>query len=578
MTGSARLLSLLLLAGIIGCGQQPRETAHAPDEGVVMAQPPELGPAEDDWPDDGAASPDPGTGGEEPGADASDPGAMGGAAPDITYSAGPDTPSPLSLDPPDFTSSPDSGDDPGDAAEPPEAPQPGGSEPPDDGELELLAPLEPSLPEPRSPVIMIPQSNGYGTVAPVDAPEADEDYVQEKIYYGTDRIPEITPSERWATYATALRRFQLTLVIGLALCGAGFFIPQKKILVIIAAVLCLTSSAWFGRRAMLEHQQASLDDASQNRRYGNTIHFADGKHALERGYCWVSVPVKVHEQGSGELEEPGLFELRALPEKHFILQRVEQADRESFLENLRNDIQNSGPKHAFVFIHGYNVLFREAALRTAQLRYDLNFDGPAAFFSWPSNGSLLNYATDEETVSLTERSGVLHEFLTDFITETGAESIHLIAHSMGNRLLTRTFDKLPDARNSQGQKMINQLIMAAPDVNPKEFMLLSDQIRKLTRARTLYASEKDIALIGSEVLRMSTYTRLGQGGDSRVVVDGVQTIDASGLDREMFDLGHSYYVHPMVMQDLKHLLTARDISLMRPWLMSVDNYWIFRDR
>ena len=122
---------------------------------------------------------------------------------------------------------------------------------------------------------------------------------------------------------------------------------------------------------------------------------------------------------------------------------------------------------------------------------------------------------------------------------------------------------------------INQLIMAAPDVNPAEFRLLAERIQQLTRSRTLYASEKDIALIGSEILRRSTYTRLGQGGANRVVIDGVQTIDASNLDQNIFDLGHSYYVHPLVMRDLKHLLNSAQVVPARPWLLPVENYWEF---
>jgi|GEM_PF-2712446 len=408
-------------------------------------------------------------------------------------------------------------------------------------------------------------------------PTADDGVVLEKVYYGTNRRPQINSADRWAAYETALRRFQVLLVIGLTLCGVTFYVPRRRLLPAIVALLSLGGAAWSGRQASLEYMVASLDDDNENRRYGNEIHFVDGQHELERGYCWVSVPIKVHERGSGHMELPGMFELRADPEKHFTLQRVEQKEHSDFLQDLREAVQSSDAKHAFVFIHGYNVLFREAALRTAQLRYDLDFDGPAAFFSWPSNGSLLSYASDEETANLTERSGVLHDFLLDFINETGAESVHLIAHSMGNRLMTRAFEKLPNATNSDGHKTISQLIMAAPDVNPAEFMLLADRIRELTRARTLYASEKDIALIGSEVLRMSNYTRLGQGGASRVIIDGVQTIDASGLSRELFDLGHSYYVHPKVMQDLKHLLNSAAVAPQRPWLMSIDDYWVFRD-
>lgn len=549
MTLHGRWMVFLILASVSGCGQGPMDSRSAPGDGEFMSAPEHLGlpPRESEEPSDGSLEPPAGGHVAPPGSASMPP-----RIPTVPRSSEPAT-SPLMVPLETGTES----------RTPPQPPVNTGA-----------APTADPLGSGKSPVV-VPAPPDVSTV--VEQPiGSSEDYVLEKVYYGTDRAPETTSSARWSMYVTAVRRFQVLLVAALTLCGLAFFVSRRRWLVVAPAICCLLVSSWFGRRAMLEYQLADRDETSENRRYGNSIHFVDGRHVLERGYCWVSVPVRVHERGSGELEEPGLFELRARPEKHFILQRIEQADHESFVRVLKEDVQKSGSKHAFVFIHGYNVLFREAALRTAQLRYDLDFDGPAAFFSWPSNGSLLSYPSDEETVNLTERSGVLHEFLSDFISETGAESIHLIAHSMGNRLLTRAFEKLPDLRNSQGQQMINRLIMAAPDVNPAEFMLLADRIRKLTRSRTLYASDRDIALIGSEALRLSNYTRLGQGGASRVIVDGVQTIDASDLGREIFDLGHSYYVHPQVMQDLKHLLSQRDVALTRPWLTPVGNYWTFR--
>ena len=440
---------------------------------------------------------------------------------------------------------------------------------PGDGD-ETAAPLPP-----RHFDVPRPPPDGSGEVAH-DVPVSEGDYALEKIYYGTDRAPEVTSVDRWEDYRTAWRRTKVCAAIGLLFCAGAVYVDRRRVLLIVPAVVSLLVSGWFGRTALLEKQRAEFDDFSSNLRYGDSIHFVDGKHTLERGYCWVSIPVAVHERGSGELEEPGLFEVSEDPNRHFTLRRVESDDRDSFLADFRRSVGESEEKHAFVFIHGYNVLFREAALRTAQLKYDLDFDGPAALFSWPSNGSLLSYATDEETVNLTVRSGVLNEFLSDLMQETGAESIHLIAHSMGNRALTRAFEQLPDVKNSDGQPVINQFIMAAPDVNPAEFRLLSDRIKQLTRSRTLYASDSDIALIGSEILRRSAYTRLGQGGDLRVILEGIQTIDASDLEQPMFDLGHSYYVHPLVIQDLRHLLRATQSELPRSWLLQKDNYWTFR--
>ena len=40
---------------------------------------------------------------------------------------------------------------------------------------------------------------------------------------------------------------------------------------------------------------------------------------------------------------------------------------------------------------GYNVDFKESAIRAAQIGYDLNVKGITSFFSWPSQGSLEGY-------------------------------------------------------------------------------------------------------------------------------------------------------------------------------------------
>jgi esterase/lipase superfamily enzyme len=93
-----------------------------------------------------------------------------------------------------------------------------------------------------------------------------------------------------------------------------------------------------------------------------------------------------------------------------------------------------------VFIHGYNVSFFEAARRTAQLHWDLGFRGTPAFFSWPSGGSLLDYWADE--ASSEWAASHLREFLDLLAKRSGAKKIHLIAHSMGNRPLSRALAEI----------------------------------------------------------------------------------------------------------------------------------------
>ena len=46
--------------------------------------------------------------------------------------------------------------------------------------------------------------------------------------------------------------------------------------------------------------------------------------------------------------------------------------------------RNSGEEpHALLYLHGYNTSFEEAAIRAAQIGFDLKVPGATAFFSWP---------------------------------------------------------------------------------------------------------------------------------------------------------------------------------------------------
>src|SRR5260370_26727034 len=67
---------------------------------------------------------------------------------------------------------------------------------------------------------------------------------------------------------------------------------------------------------------------------------------------------------------------------------------------------------ALVFLHGYNVSFEDAAIRAAQIGYDLKVPGPVAFFSWPSRGSLAAYPADEASIEASDQP--IADFLVGF--------------------------------------------------------------------------------------------------------------------------------------------------------------------
>jgi esterase/lipase superfamily enzyme len=117
----------------------------------------------------------------------------------------------------------------------------------------------------------------------------------------------------------------------------------------------------------------------------------------------VSVP---RDHKMGEIERPvsiWKYEFREDPEKHMVLLSVLPKPESQFFDELSVKISSSGRKQAFVFIHGYDVTFAEAARRTAQIAYDLGFDGAPILYSWPSKGQLEEYPADEATRQLPAR-------------------------------------------------------------------------------------------------------------------------------------------------------------------------------
>ncbi len=170
----------------------------------------------------------------------------------------------------------------------------------------------------------------------------------------------------------------------------------------------------------------------------------DSQQELHFGECLVSIP---RDHRMGELEGPSIYrlEFHQDPQKHIVLLRVDEESQSYFFSRVRGRIANSEHKQALVFVHGFNTSFEDATRRTAQIAYDLGFDGPAITYSWPSQGSLglVAYNKDGRNAELTAPH--LQQFLSELSKQSGATTIHLIAHSMGNRPLTTALKQMPAA-------------------------------------------------------------------------------------------------------------------------------------
>ena len=328
-----------------------------------------------------------------------------------------------------------------------------------------------------------------------------------------------------------------------------FFIGMGLVLTILAGVQAFK----------LQSQIAAIRFKNMETLYGGV------RGAMEYGTCEVSIP-QCHKRG--EIERPSLMrlEFREDPLKHLVLQSTSPKGETVFFDELREAVKTAGDDEAFVFVHGYNVTFEAAAMRTAQLSYDLEFAGTPIFFSWPSAGYTHLYTTDENNVEWSIPH--LKQFLVDIIERSGAKRIHLIAHSMGNRTLTKALVKLADdleEKQPQPPKPFHEIVLAAPDVDAEVFRRdLAPEIVKTGRRVTLYASSNDQALIASKTFH-GGYPRAGDSGDNLMVIPGIDTIDVSDVDKSV--LGHSYLGDNLfVISDLVQLLRNASPPAERPGL------------
>jgi esterase/lipase superfamily enzyme len=267
---------------------------------------------------------------------------------------------------------------------------------------------------------------------------------------------------------------------------------------------------------------------------------------LELGRALVTVP-KLHQVPS--LERPfairipyfqvTIYEAAEDPKKHFTVQKIGALTREEFIALTRERVGGSRAfkDQAVIFVHGYNNDFDYALYRTAQMAYDLQFDGAAFLYSWPSGSGLTGYAYDRE--SATQAEPFLRQFIDLVMQESGAQSVSIIAHSMGNLPLLQVLRDLGPALPPGVQ--LNQIILASPDVDRDVFGYLAANLRKYGRGITLYCSSNDRAMSAARRVAGGIPRAGDVPADGPIVIEGIDTIDVSETSTDFLALNHSIY-------------------------------------
>jgi esterase/lipase superfamily enzyme len=267
---------------------------------------------------------------------------------------------------------------------------------------------------------------------------------------------------------------------------------------------------------------------------GKIVGYGTGRaDATAYGRCDVLVP-KWHELGQ---VESSLWERLRGRDGTLHVTRIDPMAAEAFWQSVARQIGDSSDtvRHAAVFLHGYRVRFRDAIIRAAQLGVDLKINGAMGVYAWPSDGRLLGYTRDESAIEGSELR--IEQFVTDFARHSGADAVHVIAHSMGNRALLRAVERIVlRAQAAAPDVRFGQVVLAAPDVTAALFQQLAVAYEQVAERTTLYVSDGDRALQASQVLHGPP--RLGSGVQAKSLPGTVDTVVASAVDRTF--LGHGY--------------------------------------
>jgi esterase/lipase superfamily enzyme len=304
-------------------------------------------------------------------------------------------------------------------------------------------------------------------------------------------------------------------------------------------------------------------------------YFSGERGDLYYGIAQVGIPAG---HLMGKHEEPSLLKFEWSPDehKHIKISDVFMKPKDDFILELSEAVSNSPGKKVMVFVHGYNVEFTEASKVVAQFTNDLKFSGPVVLFSWPSQGTLTGYSTDETNTQWATAHFV--DFMKTLLEEVPAKDIYLVAHSMGSRILGNGFTKLASDLPKSYLALFREIVLIAPDIDADVFR--QDMAPRLARTgihTTLYASSNDRALKASKAFH--GYARAGDSGEGVVVVDGVETVDVSDASGGL--LGHSYFAEDRrIMEDIFSLLQSGHWADGRFGLQAVGRdegkYWTFR--
>ncbi|MGE8511302.1 MAG: alpha/beta hydrolase [Chryseobacterium culicis] len=258
-----------------------------------------------------------------------------------------------------------------------------------------------------------------------------------------------------------------------------------------------------------------------------------------------------------------------------------------FYELYKNMSSTKDRSDVLIFIHGYLYDFDDELKAILDLK-KIFIDNPASpvehilFVSWPASGSIipLSYFDDKASsinsgTSLVRLFYFYTQFLKDIFSNRDLapcnQRIHLMAHSLGNRVLQSMLYSL---KRENILRVIDQVLLLNADVSYKVFEDSEDSFNKLpllANRISIYLNRQDIILGASQFTKNILTPRLGKNGPSDIAhyKDIVSVIDCTFvkddlLDSFKYEVGNhwGYLSSSQVQEDIFQNLYGIDRNLI----------------
>ncbi|UKB82806.1 alpha/beta hydrolase [Chryseobacterium sp. MEBOG06] len=269
-----------------------------------------------------------------------------------------------------------------------------------------------------------------------------------------------------------------------------------------------------------------------------------------------------------------------------------------FYELYKNRSSDKNRSDILIFIHGYAYDFNDELKAILDLK-KMFIDNPASpvehilFVSWPASGSIvpLTYF-DDKASSINSGTSLLRlfyfytQFLKDIFSNRNLipcnQRIHIMAHSLGNRVLQSMLYSL---KRENILRVIDQVLLLNADVSYKVFEDFEDSFNKLpllANRVSIYLNRQDVILGISQFTKNILTPRLGKNGPSDIsnYKDVVSIIDCTFVKDDIlnsfrYEVGNhwGYLSSSQVQNDIFQNLNGIDRNLITN--RSKDNENIF---